>query len=1782
MKRLLKGSIGLTALAAVGLCFWWMAEHDIRRATATIEPRVGSEMSTMSAWKAQSVASKEIEDRFATREILDQRETAVKMESGETHVRRVRLVRDESLKYPLVRVEDELVRSPHGDKLVRQSAMVGDHVMVKLRDPKMAEADLLALLGDGSASVRRRMPASGLWLVAFAEPKVDTVPRAVSRMAKLKDYILVVEPDHIMTAQATPNDASFTTLWGMHNTGQSGGTVDADIDAPEAWDLSTGSHDVVVAVIDTGIDQTHPDLVANLWTNPGEIAGNGIDDDNNGYVDDTRGWDWVNSDNNPNDDNGHGTHCAGTIGGRGNNGTGVSGVCWQISLLGLKFLNAAGNGFESDGAEAIAYATNLGVTLTSNSYTGTSYTQTMKDVIDEADAAGILFVAAAGNSTANIDSSPEYPAAYDSANILSVAATTRTDGLASFSNFGAVSVDLAAPGNEINSTIHNGGYGYKNGTSMAAPHVSGACALLKSYKPDLTHLQMRELILSTVNPLPAMSGKSVTGGRLNLYNAMLASDDILATPTGTLIADGPIGGPFVPPSQAITLTNNSTTSRPWTITTATPWITLSSTSGTLNAGTSEEVTITINPIANQLLATTHTGTITITSSSTGRVQTRTLLLKVRAAPVFSTNLDTDPGWTRTGEWGYGTPLGQGAQSFGNPDPTSGATGSKVFGINLAGDYAVNSSTPQHLTAGPFDLTGKHGTKLRYQRWLNADFQPWVVTNVELSTNGTDWNTIWQNNTNTPRDEVWTLVEHDLTTLADGQSQVYVRWGHTVTTPDAYPQSGWNLDDIELQAVPDKQLRLLLPTTLTEGGSTGTATVMVAPAPSADLTITLVSNRPGEEVGFPASVTILAGQSQTIFTITPINDTRIDGSQSVTLTASAATWPSSNAVIQVHDNETTTLTLTLPANVTEGAAAISGQALITLPAAGVVPITIYLNSSDTTELAVPPSVTIAQGQSQAYFTLTMPEDTLIDGAQNVTVTASVTNWPSVTALLQVLDNESTQLSVSLTSPTLESAGVITGGGVVSVSGTLVNALTVSLSSNDVSELVLPPSVIIPAGASDAMFDLYLMNDALADGDQSVTVTATAAGFTTGTGIMMVSDDEQPALPANPSPAHLNSPTHPESDLAWSYNSASGGAPESYDVLFGTLPVPVESVGTVTTPALTLPRLEPGLTYYWQVISRRGAQTRAGPVWSFVVPQVGAVHHFAWSDVPAAAVRGVPFASRVTAYDEWSNEVTDFTGPVALSAFAQAAPTTSGTGTYAWFYPLACYYHDARMQSIYTPAEVGPTGRLTSISLDVAKLPGQLLKDFTIRLKHSTRASYPFGERTWESEGWVTVFSGNVTLPALGWNTITFTTPFDYDGTMNLMVDVSFNNNDYSSDGTVRSTITTLSRTLTFRTDSAYGDPLTWSGTTPQGVASSVLPNLRFSRAETALAMTPGTSDSFSHGAWSGNVTVLTATDDAWLKAILPSNANITGVSSLIDIVAVNDLVLAAEPLFTGGMSNTVSWPSLGADYEYEVQRATSSNFSDATSTGFITSSQQSYTDLTDGQLYHYRARARAAGLTGSWSEPQRSTQDATAPILVLTPGTGGVVLTDNLTLQGSGTDMSGVAAVTVNGSGVSSANAFATWTQSLSSLVNGTNTFTISASDNAVPPNTHTETWSILRLADPESDSDANGVGALLDYAFDASEIGMSALPQTGTQVDSGTGQKHLIYSYRRLLSNPSGVQYHLETTTNLTTWQPAGASADELSITPTGDGITETVTIRLLPAMTPGAATFVRVRVEVP
>ncbi|MDP7269578.1 MAG: S8 family peptidase, partial [Pirellulales bacterium] len=246
-----------------------------------------------------------------------------------------------------------------------------------------------------------------------------------------------IQPNYTFTIDATiPNDPNFANLWGLNNTGQSGGTADADIDAPEAWDIQTGT-DILIGVIDTGIDYTHPDLVNNIWTNPGEIAGNGIDDDANGYVDDVHGYDFAYGDSDPMDGNGHGTHCAGTIAAQGNDSTGVAGINWDAQLMALKFLDDYGYGSTYNALLAVEYATMMGARITNNSWGGGGYDSALYDAIAAAGVANSLFVAAAGNASTNNDSSAKYPASYDLDNIIAVASTDHNDAMSYFSNYGA-------------------------------------------------------------------------------------------------------------------------------------------------------------------------------------------------------------------------------------------------------------------------------------------------------------------------------------------------------------------------------------------------------------------------------------------------------------------------------------------------------------------------------------------------------------------------------------------------------------------------------------------------------------------------------------------------------------------------------------------------------------------------------------------------------------------------------------------------------------------------------------------------------------------------------------------------------------------------------------------------------------------------------------------------------------------------------------------------------------------------------------------------------------------------------------------------------------------------------------------------------------------------------------------------------------------------------------------------------------------------------------------------
>jgi len=382
--------------------------------------------------------------------------------------------------------------------------------------------------------------------------------------------VLAVEVDHQVSVALVPNDSYMGNLWGMQNTGQSGGTPGVDIRATLAWNLATGSLRTAVGVIDTGIDYTHPDLYKNIWLNQGELPRNlglvdtdgdglitfwdlneaanagkvadvnqngridagdvlrdsrwadGVDNDGNGKVDDLIGWDFVNNDNDPYDDNSHGTHVAGTIGAMGNNALGVAGVNWKVQLAPLKFLAANGSGYTSAAVAALNYAVAMGIRITNNSWGGGGYSTALANALANARAAGHIFVAAAGNSSANNDATPQYPASYSFDNVIAVAAIDRYGSLASYSNYGATSVDLAAPGTSIVSTVP-GGYASYSGTSMATPHVAGTVALVWSVNPALAYTDVIARILNNVHVASALSGKVATGGWLDAYAALASA-----------------------------------------------------------------------------------------------------------------------------------------------------------------------------------------------------------------------------------------------------------------------------------------------------------------------------------------------------------------------------------------------------------------------------------------------------------------------------------------------------------------------------------------------------------------------------------------------------------------------------------------------------------------------------------------------------------------------------------------------------------------------------------------------------------------------------------------------------------------------------------------------------------------------------------------------------------------------------------------------------------------------------------------------------------------------------------------------------------------------------------------------------------------------------------------------------------------------------------------------------------------------------------------------------------
>lgn len=440
--------------------------------------------------------------------------------------------------------KDEEILSPSNDMILKKAPvaenlqMVPNEILVRFK-AGVSEAQKTLVLQKISGKVKEKVltkmmerigDQQGVMLVSLPGPALEAISRA-----KGLPEIEYAEPNYLYTHTAVSNDTYYTngSLWGMYSSSTSPANSFGSQAAAAWFNNHTGSPTVYIGIIDEGYMYTHEDLAANAGVNPGEIPGNGIDDDLNGYKDDVFGWDFDGNNNTVFDGTAddHGTHVAGTIGAVGGNGKGVAGVVWKVKLLSAKFLGNRG-GTTLNAIKAVDYFTDLkirdGINLvaTNNSWGGGGYSKALYEAIERANSAGILFIAAAGNSGVNNDgSSPHYPSSYANDNIIAVASITSTGALSSFSNYGATTVDLGAPGSGIYSTVPKksgknivSGYANYSGTSMATPHVSGAVALYASTHPGASASDIKIAILGSATPTSSLSGKCVTGGRLNVSN----------------------------------------------------------------------------------------------------------------------------------------------------------------------------------------------------------------------------------------------------------------------------------------------------------------------------------------------------------------------------------------------------------------------------------------------------------------------------------------------------------------------------------------------------------------------------------------------------------------------------------------------------------------------------------------------------------------------------------------------------------------------------------------------------------------------------------------------------------------------------------------------------------------------------------------------------------------------------------------------------------------------------------------------------------------------------------------------------------------------------------------------------------------------------------------------------------------------------------------------------------------------------------------------------------------
>lgn len=1453
-----------------------------------------------------------------------------------------------------------------------------DQLLVRFA-PGAQRAVVLQAAGGGTITLEYKL-VPGLCVV--------TLPAGMTVAAALKAFngqpgVLYAEPDYEGQFEAVPNDPRFGEQYGMKNTGQTAGKPDADIDAPEAWNKQTGSTNIIVAVLDTGVDYNNPDLAANIWTNPGEIPGNGIDDDGNGYVDDVHGYNFVDNNGNPMDlqmkpglYNGHGTHCAGILGAVGNNGIGVAGVCWNVKIMAVKFGDTNGVNSVAKAAQSIQYATMMGARVISLSWhAGASYNQTLKDTIDAAGAANVALVCAAGNEGTNIDQRILYPSNFDSPNIISVVATTHNDKRATFSNYGLLASDIGAPGENILSYELGSKLILMSGTSMATPHVAGAYALLLSANPSLTVAQVKAALMDTVDPV--LPGLCVSGGRLNLPAALarvgspwlsvaptnvtdlvpgssipvtasfqaglldegsytgavvftsndpvtpslsvpavmvVQPDDLSITPQTEFLPVGPIGGQFAPGQGVYSLTNAGPDAITWSVSQSNAWLTVTPDGGVVPAGGSVALTASVNAAAASLGLGAYNEVLTFSNHFSGVTQKRTATLTV-AVDHFTEFFDTATNdlaytsltFTPDGSTNFYSARRERVVQF-PTDPAGGAplvlsndsftnvvlSGANVpfYGTNYANFFVGDNG---YITFNAGDTTSSeslitHFGKVRIAA-LFDDLNPAAGGSVSWKQLADRVAVTWQNvptngsaNANSFQIEMFFsgVIRISLLNIADRGGVVGLshRAYINLTIPPAFSES-----DLSSIRSLGPVMTLDLPASASEGDGSVTGQVLLSTASASNLVVTLSNSRP-DEFTIPSSVTVLEGDSSVMFTVDINDDAILDGSQSGLVIASAPGSGSDSRTLTADDNETATLTLTLPASLAETAGNVTGQ--VSVSVAPAVPVTIALTSSDTTQLTVPATVTIAAGQTVTSVVATVINDTLIDGPQPVTVTAHVQNWTDGVANLTVTDNENTNLFLTLPASVWENAG--TTNCSVRISGTRNGDLLVALSSSDTASLTVPDTVSILAGQTTAVFTASIIDDLLRDGTRRPVVTASAAGFATTNGTVTVNDDEpnlvwttitSPQWTDTPFPIQLRARN--ASNVVVSVYS---GTP-ALSAIGNTLPVSVIMPSSASIINGSTWNGTAQVTVADANVRFIATDAVAGLVSTSAAfsVQVRPVDWFAWNSISTTQRVGVAIPTQVTALNVMTNRAATFNGAVTFQARSDTAIMDVGPTNAVWDQPFASGSHDSRAQVIYLNSELGGSNRFTALDLWINSVtyPGATMSNWTIRLRHTTLSAY--STNYWESTGWTTVYQRRQHVGSTGWKRFVFTTPFDYNGTDNLMVDFSLDDTISVSGADCRAGLVAGgARTLFQRANSTIGVPLSWAAYSPVGTLTNRVPGIRLV-AGTTLPVTPQVSGNCTDGTWTGTLVISNAATNVYLCAVDALGHN--GTSTVFQVVAVLD-------------------------------------------------------------------------------------------------------------------------------------------------------------------------------------------------------------------------------------------------------------------------------------------------------